>query len=407
MSDKEFAAVRQGSVGTSRACVAMVAATLLVLLWLAAGARADYPYNQESMSPHPACEDGATALVTKALKDGKTDIGTAELRYSPKCGTTWVRVIFKFGSYYPDPSVWEQNQTGTDRHRATNPMDLDLNSGIVYTYMIEGRRTPDCGGVQIYKANIGGGPDPSRWVGWYYLGCAQYPNPDEGLPTGPVTPVTPIDPPGVPPASGSGSISVSQGSQYGCSGCSRLDVAVHGFRTGTYLYQCHDNSGVGGADATFVSGSVTVTDPNQSAWPGAFCFDSPPYTVYLAMGGVRSSSVTFQSSPTPPVTPPPTTPPPTQQTWREQETPNHAVSTFTNYHNASGVGPQIAAGQWVDVSCKVLDGTIASVNPDGYWYRIASSPWNNAYYSPANTFMNGDPYGGPYSHNTDYAVPNC
>jgi len=104
--------------------------------------------------------------------------------------------------------------------------------------------------------------------------------------------------------------------------------------------------------------------------------------------------------------PPPSVPPP-PQTWSEQETPNHPVNTFTNYHNASGMGPAIAAGQWVQVSCKVYDPTIASVNPDGYWYRIASSPWNNAYYSPANTFMNGDPYGGPYTHNTDFNVPNC
>lgn len=95
------------------------------------------------------------------------------------------------------------------------------------------------------------------------------------------------------------------------------------------------------------------------------------------------------------------------RTFAEQETPNHPVNTFTNYHNASGQGPAIAAGQWVQVSCKVYDPTIQSVNPDGYWYRIASAPWNNAYYSPANTFMNGDPYGGPYTHNTDFAVPNC
>ena len=100
-------------------------------------------------------------------------------------------------------------------------------------------------------------------------------------------------------------------------------------------------------------------------------------------------------------------PPPAPETWSEQETPNHPVNTFTNYHNASGEGQAIAAGQWVQVSCKVYDPTIASVNPDGYWYRIASSPWNNAYYSPANTFMNGDPYGGPYTHNTDFNVPNC
>jgi Trypsin len=99
--------------------------------------------------------------------------------------------------------------------------------------------------------------------------------------------------------------------------------------------------------------------------------------------------------------------PPPSQLWSEQETPNHPVNTFLNYHNASGMGTPIAAGQWVQVSCKVYDPYIASVNPDGYWYRIYSAPWNNQYYSPANTFMNGDPYGGPYTHNTDFAVPNC
>jgi hypothetical protein len=86
---------------------------------------------------------------------------------------------------------------------------------------------------------------------------------------------------------------------------------------------------------------------------------------------------------------------------------SRGVNTFLNYHNASGMGPRIAPGAWVEVSCKVHDGTIASVNPDGYWYRIASAPWNDQYYAPANTFMNGDPWGGPYSHNTDFSVPEC
>jgi hypothetical protein len=99
--------------------------------------------------------------------------------------------------------------------------------------------------------------------------------------------------------------------------------------------------------------------------------------------------------------------PPAAANHVEQETPNHPVNTFTNYHNASGVGPAIAAGQWVEVSCRVYDPTIGSVNPDGYWYRIASAPWSNSYYAPANTFMNGDPYGGPYTHNTDFSVPVC
>lgn len=95
-----------------------------------------------------------------------------------------------------------------------------------------------------------------------------------------------------------------------------------------------------------------------------------------------------------------------QALYAEQQG-SHGVNTFTNYHNASGFGPRIEAGTWVQVSCKVYDPYIQSVNPDGYWYRIASAPWNDAYYSPANTFMNGDPWGGPYAHNTDFGVPDC
>ncbi len=126
------------------------------------------------------------------------------------------------------------------------------------------------------------------------------------------------------------------------------------------------------------------------------------------LGGPPPPDGSGGGSGTTPQPPPPTPlPPPPPTLWSEQETPNHPVNTFTNYHNASGMGPAIAAGQWVQVSCKVYDPTIGSVNPDGYWYRIASAPWSNAYYSPANTFMNGDPYGGPYTHNTDFAVANC
>ncbi len=85
----------------------------------------------------------------------------------------------------------------------------------------------------------------------------------------------------------------------------------------------------------------------------------------------------------------------------QEQQGSRGVNTFTNYHNAPGMGPRIEAGAWVAVSCKVHDPTITSANPDGYWYRIASSPWNDQYYAPANTFMNGDPWGGPYTHNTD------
>jgi hypothetical protein len=100
----------------------------------------------------------------------------------------------------------------------------------------------------------------------------------------------------------------------------------------------------------------------------------------------------------------PTAPPPT---WPEQQG-SLGANTFTNPYNASGMGVKVQPYQWVAVSCKVYAPQIVSANPDGYWYRIASPPWSNAYYAVANTFWNGDiPGQKPYVHNTDFAVPNC
>ena len=108
--------------------------------------------------------------------------------------------------------------------------------------------------------------------------------------------------------------------------------------------------------------------------------------------------------PNPPGTPLPPLPP---RTWPEQQG-SHGANTFTNPFNASGMGVKIAAYQWVDVACKVYAPQIVSANPDGYWYRIATAPWSGSYYAVANTFWNGDIPGQlPYTHNTDWAVPDC
>jgi hypothetical protein len=161
----------------------------------------------------------------------------------------------------------------------------------------------------------------------------------------------------------------------------------------------------------FQAGSANVPGSSDSVWEEASWVSGPGTgSGWINEHFINDGQPISQPSPGVPACPsstPPPPPPPPPTTWSEQETPNHPVNTFTDYHNASGIGQPIAAGQWVQVSCKVYDPTIASVNPDGYWYRIATSPWNNAYYSPANTFMNGDPYGGPYTHNTDFNVPNC
>lgn len=109
----------------------------------------------------------------------------------------------------------------------------------------------------------------------------------------------------------------------------------------------------------------------------------------------------------PPTAPPTHQNPPPAKTWREQQG-SRGANSFSNPHNASGMGPRIEPYAWVDVSCKLHDPTIESVNPDGYWYRIASAPWNNAYYIAANTFWNGDvPGQTSYTHNTDFAVRDC
>lgn len=84
------------------------------------------------------------------------------------------------------------------------------------------------------------------------------------------------------------------------------------------------------------------------------------------------------------------------------------ANTFTNPYNASGMGPKVPPYGYVEVSCKLYAPQIASANPDGYWYRIHSSPWNDSYYAVANTFWNGDvPGQKPYVHNTDFNVRDC
>jgi hypothetical protein len=72
-----------------------------------------------------------------------------------------------------------------------------------------------------------------------------------------------------------------------------LDAQVHNFPLGTFIYSCHDNSGPGGSEIVYFSHAVEVTNPNQSTWPGVFCYDSAPYVSYLEMDGVRSNSVQF------------------------------------------------------------------------------------------------------------------
>jgi len=89
------------------------------------------------------------------------------------------------------------------------------------------------------------------------------------------------------------------------------------------------------------------------------------------------------------------------------ETVGGVTSTFTNEMNESGTGPTIAKYQTVQVTCR----TTGMAVPDGntWWYRIASSPWNNAYYASADAFYNDGATSGSLSGTPffDPAVPVC
>lgn len=71
-------------------------------------------------------------------------------------------------------------------------------------------------------------------------------------------------------------------------------------------------------------------------------------------------------------------------------------------------GPPVKAGQKIRVICRVYAPSPPSVVPDGYWYKISSSPWDGRYFAAANSFWNGDIPGQlPYTHNTDKSVAKC
>jgi cell wall-associated NlpC family hydrolase len=90
------------------------------------------------------------------------------------------------------------------------------------------------------------------------------------------------------------------------------------------------------------------------------------------------------------------------------ETSGSVVHTWTDYSNAGGnEGPEMPSNDTVQIACKLNGFTVADGNT--WWYRIASSPWNNAYYGSADAFYNngatsGSLLGTPF---VDPNVPNC
>jgi hypothetical protein len=106
--------------------------------------------------------------------------------------------------------------------------------------------------------------------------------------------------------------------------------------------------------------------------------------------------------------PPPSPPPQAPGPSTFAETAGGVTHTWTNYTNAGGYqGASIPSNATVQVSCRIVGFRVA--DGDTWWYRVASSPWNNAYYASADAFYNngqtsGSLKGTPF---VDEAVPGC
>lgn len=173
-----------------------------------------------------------------------------------------------------------------------------------------------------------------------------------------------------------------------------ITMSLTGFSAGNHTYTCNFASG---GDQSY---TVSVSASPQGWDNGHTCYDGiVGDRVWVTIEGVSSNTLTVPGSAAPP-------PPPSATTHGETVGAN--ANTWTNYTNAGGTqGPTIPSNSTVQISCVIQGFKVADGNTN--WYRIAQSPWNNAYYVSADVFYNngetsGSLHGTPY---VDPAVPAC
>jgi hypothetical protein len=219
-------------------------------------------------------------------------------------------------------------------------------------------------------------------------------------------------------------------------------VSGNGFYPGTVIriscYQPGAGNVPGSADSMWEQASWVSGPGRGSGWVNEHFINdaSPLNTPSPGIGPCPSTSAPSPSpspSPSPPATTTtaaaapsqtPTTPAPTPTTQAPIQTTTTASSnptsttwaetvggpshTWTDPSDAGGnEGPTIATGQTVQIAC-VLQG-FQVADGDTWWYRIASSPWNGAFYVSADAFYNngetsGSLIGTPL---VDPAVAGC
>jgi len=145
---------------------------------------------------------------------------------------------------------------------------------------------------------------------------------------------------------------------------------------------------------------------------GTYTFNVPSYLGWvMPQAPSVPANVSAPPPPPPPSTPPPAPPspnPPPPPPATYGETTGGVANTWTNYTNAGGnAGPQIPSHATVQISCRLEGFRVADGNI--WWYRIASSPWNNAYYVSADAFYNNGQTSGSLSGTpfVDQQVVHC
>jgi hypothetical protein len=84
-----------------------------------------------------------------------------------------------------------------------------------------------------------------------------------------------------------------------------------------------------------------------------------------------------------------------------------AKPTFRDPRAFAGQGQAVLPGQRVEMVCRFYQPNAPLTVKPGWWYLIASSPWNRRYYTVANSYLNGDPPEGPHITKADNGVPEC
>lgn len=83
------------------------------------------------------------------------------------------------------------------------------------------------------------------------------------------------------------------------------------------------------------------------------------------------------------------------------------AATFRNPRAFRGNGARVSPLQRVEVVCRFYDPNAPPSVQPGWWYLLAEPPWNRQYYSPANSYLNGDLPEGPALTSVDSGVPVC